>query len=538
MATTTDTVPVGDFEQQTQKFLEWFTSQPGATFHKDIKLVDLRDKSAGRGIIATAPIPADTPLFTIPRSSILCATTSPLAAKLPSLFKGPAEPTVAEESHSHTADDDDVPDLVEELDENDDPMNSQDSWTLLILILIHEYLHGPQSAWFPYLSVLPNKFDTPMFWTGQELGELQASALVAKVGKEEADEMIRSKIVRVVKDHEEAFYPSSAYPAEKRKKLSEEELLALGHRMGSAIMAYAFDLAKEDDDDEDEDQEGDGWVEDQLAGQNDTMGMVPMADMLNADAIFNAHINHGEGSLTATSLREIKAGEEILNYYGPLSSAELLRRYGYVTANHARYDVVELGWELIEKGLKKMVDGLQGKKKKKEVQWEKVDDLLEDEKEEGEWEDSFVLERQSEDPDSEGQVHGEAEFVGWPEELEEQVKTYLKAVKKVVGSGDRAVAEALGDKTKKKEILLGAMRSALEEREGQYATSLEEDEKVLVGIEGGRPTTRREMAVWVRAGEKRIIREAREWVKKQEEEVSKESKGQEKEGREAKRRKA
>lgn len=50
MATTTDTVPVGDFEQQTQKFLEWFMSQPGATFHKDIKLVDLRDKSAGRGI--------------------------------------------------------------------------------------------------------------------------------------------------------------------------------------------------------------------------------------------------------------------------------------------------------------------------------------------------------------------------------------------------------------------------------------------------------------------------------------------------------
>ncbi|KAK3402645.1 hypothetical protein B0T20DRAFT_4499 [Sordaria brevicollis] len=526
---TTDAVPAGDFEQQTQKFLEWFTSQPGATFHKDIKLVDLRDKSAGRGIIATAPIPADTTLFTIPRSSMLCASTSPLATKLPQLFKGPAEPTVAEASLSNTADDDEVPELVEALEE-DDP-NAQDSWTLLILILIHEYLQGSSSPWYPYLEVLPKEFDTPMFWTSQELGELQASALVPKVGKEEADDMIRSKIVRVVRENEAAFYP----PSYEGEKLSEEELLALGHRMGSAIMAYAFDLAKEDDDSDEEEEEGDGWVEDRLAEKNDTMGMVPMADMLNADAVFNAHINHGEGALTATSLREIKEGEEILNYYGPLSSAELLRRYGYVTKEHARYDVVELGWDLVEQGLKSVVEGLKGKKK--EVNWEGVDEILEDEKEEGEWEDSFVLERQSEDPDSEGKVHGEAEFVGLPEELEEQVKTYLKAVKKVVGSGDRAVAEALGDKKARKEILMAGVRKALDERERQYTTSLEEDEKVLKAIEGGRPTTRQQMAVWVRAGEQRIIREAREWVKKQEEELSKE-KGQEKDEPSAKRRKA
>lgn len=396
---------------------------------------------------------------------------------------------------------------------------------------MHEYLQG-SSNWSPYLSVLPTQFDTPMFWTEVELAELQASALVAKVGKEEADKMIRTKIVKVVQDNEDVFYPADT---PKTQRLGEEELLKLGHRMGSAIMAYAFDLAKEEDD---EDDEEDGWVEDKIAGMNDSMGMVPMADMLNADAVFNAHINHGEACLTATSLREIKGGEEILNYYGPLSSAELLRRYGYVTPNHARYDVVEVGWGLVEGGLKKMVEeGIKGRKK--EVDWTKVEELVEELKEEEgeEWEDSFVLERQSEDPDSEGQVHGEAEFVGLPEELEEQVKTYLKAVKKVVGTGDRAVAEALGNKTVRKEILLGGVRKALEEREGQYATSLEEDEKVLAGIEGGRPTTRKEMALWVRAGEKRIIREAVAWVKEQQEELSKE-KGQEKDEPSAKRRKA
>jgi hypothetical protein len=44
-------------------------------------------------------------------------------------------------------------------------------------------------------------------------------------------------------------------------------------------MAYAFDLEAED-----EDEGEDGWVE---VKESKTLGMVPMADMLNADAEFN-----------------------------------------------------------------------------------------------------------------------------------------------------------------------------------------------------------------------------------------------------------
>lgn len=51
------------------------------------------------------------------------------------------------------------------------------------------------------------------------------------------------------------------------------------------------------------------------------------------------------------ALRTIKAGEEILNYYGPHPNSELLRRYGYVTPKHSRYDVVELPWKLVEESL-------------------------------------------------------------------------------------------------------------------------------------------------------------------------------------------
>lgn len=62
-----------------------------------------------------------------------------------------------------------------------------------------------------------------------------------------------------------------------------------------------------------------------------------------------AHVNHGDDSLTVTSLRPINAGEEILNYYGPHPNSELLRRYGYVTERHARYDVVEVHWHTVLK---------------------------------------------------------------------------------------------------------------------------------------------------------------------------------------------
>jgi hypothetical protein len=53
------------------------------------------------------------------------------------------------------------------------------------------------------------------------------------------------------------------------------------------------------------------------------------------------------------ALRNIRKGEEILNYYGPHPNSELLRRYGYTTAKHSRYDVVDLDWELVVDSIKK-----------------------------------------------------------------------------------------------------------------------------------------------------------------------------------------
>ena len=53
-----------------------------------------------------------------------------------------------------------------------------------------------------------------------------------------------------------------------------------------------------------------------------------------------------------TSLRsDVKAGTEILNYYGAMPSAEVLRRYGYVTPEYRRYDDVEVSRDDVMKAL-------------------------------------------------------------------------------------------------------------------------------------------------------------------------------------------
>lgn len=40
--------------------------------------------------------------------------------------------------------------------------------------------------------------------------------------------------------------------------------------------------------------------------------------------------------------KSIAAGEEIFNDYGEMPRSDLLRRYGYVTDNYKKFDVVEL----------------------------------------------------------------------------------------------------------------------------------------------------------------------------------------------------
>lgn len=416
-------------------------------------------------LVATAYIAPETVLFTIPRNSVICSSTSQLPQEIPQLFDLHAAVDGA---------DDDMAEAGE--DSTDSP--PQDSWTSLILIMMYEHLRGPASRWKPYLDVLPSAFNTPMFWSDQELTELQASPVVDKVGRDSAHEMIRSKILPVIKAHASVFF------AEGVQKLGDEDLEQLAYRMGSTIMAYAFDLEREDDEEpEDEDE----WVEDREGLT--MMGMVPMADTLNADAEFNAHVDHGEEFLTVTAIRAINKGEEVLNYYGPLSSGELLRRYGYVTPKHARYDLIDLPWDSVLQSLREELA-------LSERDWAKIEGMVDDEDQE----DYFVIDYGADEPDSSGQVGGSAAEATckFPDELWDQTKSFLKNVKKIS-------PEVLQDKTRRDEIMYSAVLRALERRASQYATTLEQDRAVS---RGGHMDERVRMALDVRMGEKMLLSQA------------------------------
>lgn len=151
-----------------------------------------------------------------------------------------------------------------------------------MLVMLYEYLQGSQSKWAPYFRVLPTRFDTLMFWSEAELRELQASAIVDKIGKQGAEESILESIVPIVRANP-ALFPAINGLASFDGDAGSAALLELAHMMGSLIMAYAFDIEKAEDDDEDPENPDESYMTDDEEEQL-PKGMVPLADLLNADA--------------------------------------------------------------------------------------------------------------------------------------------------------------------------------------------------------------------------------------------------------------
>lgn len=53
--------------------------------------------------------------------------------------------------------------------------------------------------------------------------------------------------------------------------------------------------------------------------------------------------------MTMIALKNIKKGQQIFNDFGQLPRSDLLRRYGYVTDNYKRWDVVEVDIQTVIK---------------------------------------------------------------------------------------------------------------------------------------------------------------------------------------------
>lgn len=364
--------------------------------------------------------------------------------------------------------------------------NIEDTWLQLIMAMIWEFLQGENSRWKPYFDILPSSFDTLMFWTEEELEHLQASAVRHKVGKTGANQTLSENIVAPILQHRDTLFSGLV------SNLGESDLLTLAHRMGSSIMAYAFDLEK-DPSQQHHDEEG--YVsddEDELLPK----GMVPMADMLNADADRNnAHLYYSESKVTMRALGPIKAGEEIFNDYGPLPRADLLRRYGYVTPNYAQYDVAEIPSSVVIEHFRDPkghhdadsmdIDGQNNDFVEQKLDWLKEHDM---------YDDGFDIAQP---------LEADALF---PKELQLLIQTL------VLSEQDFGSASKKEPKLRRPvpSATLQHYHSILQTRLGQYATTIQEDRAL---IESPEQDLRKSMAIQVRLGEKELLGYAIEKVK-------------------------
>lgn len=403
--------------------------------------------------VATADIEPDEELFSVNRRHILSVQNSELYHE----DRGKA--------------------VIEKLNDRfgDDP------WRSLVLVMVYEYMMGDASPFKPYFDVLPATFDTLMFWTEDELDILQASASRSKIGKEAADHMIRTEVVESIRENEKLFH-GTASP-------SVDELSQLAHRMASTIMAYAFDIEKEPSK---QAQDEEGYVsddEEELLPK----GMVPLADMLNADADRNnARLFYGEDVVVMKAICPIRAGEEVLNDYGPLPRADLLRRYGYITPNYAQYDIVEISTSSIMKHFdpESKMDLSPEPYWQDEVSPDKLDYLQQYEIDE----DGFDI--------------------TWPAEgesfLSMELQSFL-AVMHVTNEQFQKVKRLKPTALATRTTLLADYISILERRRAEYITTAEDDRKILDNMpetNSSASEERRRMAICVRLGEKELLQAA------------------------------
>ena len=115
-----------------------------------------------------------------------------------------------------------------------------------------------------------------------------------------------------------------------------------------------------------------------------------------------------------------------------------------------------------------------------------------------EFEEYFIIERDSGDPDSEGQLTYSAQLREVSPELEEQVKAVFKGIKK-------QKPELFSEKRKRVDDYQAIVSKALTAKLGTYPTTMEEDETLL---KGDNLAKRHRMAITVRLGEKRLLHEA------------------------------
>ncbi|CCL99660.1 uncharacterized protein FIBRA_01680 [Fibroporia radiculosa] len=461
---------------------QWFQSQNGDVDITSLTIADI--PGHGRGALALKDLPEGFTLFTIPRELTLSTRTSSLPGR------------IGKPAWKHFG-----------LDKG---------WVGLILCIMWEEAQGSSSKWSGYLSSLPSSFDTPMFWNSADLQELQGTAVVDKIGKEQAERDYNGKLLPVVQSRVDLFPPES---------LSEHYTLHRYHLTGSRILSRSFHvepwMGGDDDVSDDGSQGPDEAVakmdvdaersvvetgtipgssettkelNDELEGPTDDeddededaddpadVAMVPMADMLNARfGSENAKLFYEEHHLKMVTTKPIKAGEQIWNTYGDPPNSDLLRRYGHVDLVPLEPPLAGLGnpADIVEIGADLAV--FAAKKDSPEKLQDKIDWWLEVAND-----DTFVIGTDCQLPE---ELVSFARLLFLPRDEWEKVRQKSKLPKPKIDAQVLSVAE-----------------DVLSRRINEYSTTIEDDE-ALLALENAQPLSlNKKHALIVRHGEKRIL---------------------------------
>lgn len=377
-------------------------------------------------------------------------------------------------------------------------------------------------TWGPYLNILPNSFDTPMFWTDSELQELAGTDVLEKLGREEATASYWQTLRPYIEKRPHLFLGSLADNIDQVQKYMENFYsLDMYHVMGSRILSRAFHVKgardSEDVEEEEEEEEDDSSETDDEHESIEEISMVPMADMLNARNGFdNAHLFYKLHTLEMRATQPIKAGEQIWNTYGDPPNSDLLRRYGYA-------DLANPG-DVVEINLTNLIDArmAQEKDKSNAKQTAFVERL--------QWACSLGVEEVSPltssfAPEPIPPYHLQSKTAS-PRELKEAAlqfpedvlvlcrvlclteAEYRKAVEKEKLPKPKIEAIEADESGQPKLSVAKLLEHAIECRQGQYSTSLEHDERQLIAANDRNISPRLFYATLIRVSERHILEEA------------------------------
>eukprot|EP00466_Bigelowiella_natans_P017410 jgi/Bigna1/136247/aug1.33_g10955 len=185
----------------------------------------------------------------------------------------------------------------------DEELWSSSPWYIRLAYLLLEKVKLQPSDWKPYISALPERFETPIHWNHDQLKDLHYPYLLERVDLQKAD--LRRRC--------EAF------------KNGKSGISLSGGDFGRVIGAVAAASIF-------------GVVSDVIISQNKRQFIMPVfADMANHRSQAKdtqADVNFWSGDVTVFAGSDVRKGDEIFFSYGAKSNDALLQYYGFVEENN------------------------------------------------------------------------------------------------------------------------------------------------------------------------------------------------------------